>query len=160
MFGIFKKRKQEVVIKFPVKGEAVNIEQVPDEVFATKMVGDGVGLIPLEGVVYAPVDGEIVQLFKSKHAVGIRTDEGLEILIHVGVDTVHMNGEGFEYYVAENQRVKAGEKLMTFDIELIKKKAKSAMIPMLITNMDKVEGIEFKYIIGKKEDDVMVVEMK
>jgi sugar PTS system EIIA component len=160
MFSIFKKKKKVVEIKFPVRGEAVNIAEVPDEVFATKMVGDGAGFIPMEGVVYSPVDGEIVQLFPSKHAVGIKTEDGLEILIHIGVDTVHMNGDGFEYLIKQNQSVKAGDKLMKFDIDLIKKRAKSIVSPMLFTNMEIIENIEFNYIIGKPEDVVMVVELK
>lgn len=160
MFGIFKNKKKLVEIKFPVNGKCINIEEVPDEVFATKLVGDGVAFIPSEGFIYSPVDGEVVQLFPTKHAIAIRTIEGIELLIHIGIDTVHMNGEGFDYFVLENQRVKSGEKIMSFDLELVKNKAKSIISPMLITNMDLVSKIDFHYTEGQKGSTAMVIEIK
>lgn len=160
MFNIFKNKKKQLLIKFPLVGKAIDIAEVPDEVFASKMVGDGVAFEPYEGTAYSPVDGKVVQLFPSKHAVGIRTPEGIEILIHVGIDTVHMNGEGFEYLVKEDQDVKAGDRLMNFNLELIKQKAKSILIPMLITNMDAVKNLECIYGDGNLSMDSMVVEVK
>jgi sugar PTS system EIIA component len=147
-------------IKFPMNGKCINIEEVPDKVFAMKMVGDGVAFIPYEGLIYSPVDGEIVQLFPTKHAIAIRTVEGIELLIHVGIDTVHMNGEGFEYFVLQNQNVKSGDKIMAFDIELVKDKATSTISPMLITNMDIVSKIDFQYEEGQRDSTAMIVELK
>ncbi|NLY91646.1 MAG: PTS glucose transporter subunit IIA [Firmicutes bacterium] len=140
MLGLFKKEKI-VEIKAPVKGDTVDLMEVPDEVFAGKMVGDGLAFRPEEGVLYAPVNCEVVQVFPTQHAIGLRTKEGLEILIHIGIDTVEMQGEGFKSFVRTNQQVKAGEKLMEFDLKLISEKAKSTLIPLLITNMEAVREL-------------------
>ncbi|HEY8391297.1 MAG TPA: PTS glucose transporter subunit IIA [Capillibacterium sp.] len=141
MLGLFKKEKI-VEIKAPVNGETVDLVEVPDEVFAGKMVGDGLAFKPEEGVLYAPADCEVVQVFPTQHAIGLRTAEGLEILIHIGIDTVEMKGEGFKSFVQANQQVKAGEKLMEFDLKLIAEKAKSTLIPLLITNMEMVKDLQ------------------
>ncbi|HHW56881.1 MAG TPA: PTS glucose transporter subunit IIA [Clostridia bacterium] len=139
MFELFKKKKY-VDIYSPMKGRLLPIEKVPDPVFAQKMVGDGVAIEPKEGTVYSPVDGTIVQLFPTKHALGIRTEEGLEVLIHIGMDTVEMKGNGFESFVSEGEKVKVGDKLVKFDIELIKKDHPLTS-PIIITNMDIVDKI-------------------
>lgn len=97
MFRLF--RKREEVIVSPLTGNVRSLENVPDPVFAQKMMGDGFAIEPTDGVVVSPIHGEVVQVFPTKHAVGLRSDQGLEILIHVGIDTVHMHGEGFEAYV-------------------------------------------------------------
>lgn len=144
MFGLFKKKKKIDIIS-PIVGKAVRITDVPDEVFASKMLGDGMAFEPSEGVLYSPVDGEIIQKFPTNHAVGIKTAEGLELLLHIGIDTVGMKGEGFESFVEIGDKVKAGQKLISFDIELIKEKAKSIITPMVITNMDIVEDFNFNY---------------
>ena len=141
MLGLLRKEKI-VEIKAPVKGETVDLVEVPDEVFAGKMVGDGLAFKPEEGVLYAPVNCEVVQVFPTQHAIGLRTKEGLELLIHIGIDTVEMKGEGFRSLVQSNQRVKAGEKLMEFDLELISAKAKSTLIPLLITNLEVVKDLQ------------------
>lgn len=156
----FLKKKKVFKIKFPIKGEAIDITKVPDEVFAGKMVGDGLAIVPEEGRVYSPVDGKVVLLFPSKHAIGLQTEYGLELLIHIGVDTVHMNGEGFEYLVVQNQEVKAGDALMLFDLKLIGEKAKSIITPIIITNMDEVNKFECNYGSGKTSDVIINVEMK
>lgn len=97
--------KEETVIA-PLTGKIVNIEEVPDPTFAQKMMGDGIAIEPTEGVVVSPVDGEIVQFFHTKHAIGIQSEAGAEILIHVGLETVSMNGEGFEGHVNVGDKVK------------------------------------------------------
>lgn len=96
------------------------------------MMGDGVAIDPTEGVVVSPVDGEIVQLFHTKHAIGIKAKNGTEILIHVGLETVKMEGEGFEAHVSEGQAVKAGDKLISFDLELIREKRKAQLLQSLL----------------------------
>ncbi|TCL65337.1 PTS system IIA component (Glc family) [Hydrogenispora ethanolica] len=144
MFSFFNKKKT-IVLQAPVAGKAVDIATVPDEVFAGKIVGDGLAFDPAEGVLYSPVNGEIVQVFPTKHAIGLRTAEGLEILLHIGIDTVGMKGEGFESFVTAGQKVKAGDKLMTFDLALIGQKAKSTALPMIITNMDRVKSVSCRY---------------
>lgn len=104
------------------------------------MVGDGVALEPKEGIVYSPVNGTIIQLFPTKHALGIKTEEGLEVLIHIGMDTVEMKGNGFESFVSEGEKVKVGDKLIKFDMELVKKEHPLTS-PIIITNMDIVDKI-------------------
>lgn len=141
MLSLFKKKKA-IELKSPVKGRVIDIKDVPDEVFASGMLGSGIAIDPTEGFVYSPCDCEIVNMFPTKHAVGIKTKEGLEILIHIGIDTVEMKGEGFDAFVNIGDKVKAGDKLITFDLELVKSKAKSPITPMVITNMDLIESIE------------------
>ena len=139
MFNIFKKKKY-VDIYSPINGRLLKIEDVPDPVFSQKMVGDGVALEPKEGIVYSPVNGTIIQLFPTKHALGIKTEEGLEVLIHIGMDTVEMKGNGFESFVSEGEKVKIGDKLIKFDMELVKKEHPLTS-PIIITNMDIVDKI-------------------
>ncbi len=101
---------------------------------------DGVALEPTEGIVYSPVNGTIIQLFPTKHALGLKTEEGLELLIHIGMDTVEMKGNGFESFVSEGEKVKVGDKLIKFDMELVKKEHPLTS-PIIITNMDIVDKI-------------------
>ncbi|MDZ5606983.1 PTS glucose transporter subunit IIA [Bacillus pseudomycoides] len=161
LFGLGSKTNAETILA-PLTGEVKNIEEVPDPVFAGRMMGDGVAIVPTEGVVVSPVDGEIVQLFHTKHAVGIKTKNGTEILIHVGLETVKMEGEGFEAHVSEGQAVKAGDKLISFDLELIREKAKSTITPVVITNTDAAESINTTVGVSatKGTTEVMKVTMK
>ncbi|TDL95577.1 PTS glucose transporter subunit IIA [Macrococcus brunensis] len=142
--------KEEVVkdieIKAPITGEYVQIESIPDPVFAQKMMGDGFGIEPSEGLVVSPVDGEIVNVFPTKHAIGIKTANEVEILIHVGLETVAMNGEGFTTKVNVGDKVQVGDELLEFDIELIKEKASSTVSPVIITNGEVVEQFD---IVGQ-----------
>jgi glucose-specific phosphotransferase system IIA component len=154
MFKNLFKRKEDsnggrVTLDNPVKGKIIKLEEVPDEVFAQKMLGDGFAVDPLEGAVYSPVDGEVKVLFPTLHAVAIETDEGIELLIHIGIDTVELNGEGFSSVIKLGDKVKKGDLLVNFDIETIKKSGKSPITPVIITNMDKVEEINIEY--GDKE---------
>ena len=130
-----------VHISSPLKGEILPLSKVPDATFADRILGDGFAVQPTEGVVYAPVAGKIAQLFRTNHAIGIVTAEGLEILIHVGIDTVKMNGEGFKAFVQKGDLIKAGQKLLEFDLELVRKNAKSDITPVVITNMAKVASL-------------------
>ncbi|MNO87760.1 PTS system glucose-specific EIICBA component [compost metagenome] len=132
----------------PIDGKAVELSEVPDEVFAGKMLGDGYAVVPSDNKVYAPADGEIKVLFPTKHAIAIETPEALEVLVHVGIDTVSLNGEGFIAHVNQGDKVKKGDLLLTFDNELIKEKAKSNITPVIITNMNLVTDI--KLDLGNK----------
>ncbi|MGR5995873.1 PTS sugar transporter subunit IIA [Bacillus cereus] len=161
LFGLGSKTNEETIVA-PLTGAVKNIEEVPDPVFAGRMMGDGVAIDPTEGVVVSPVDGEIVQLFHTKHAIGIKAKNGTEILIHVGLETVKMEGEGFEAHVSEGQAVKAGDKLISFDLELIREKAKSTITPIVITNTDATESIKTTVGVAttKGSTEVMKVTMK
>lgn len=120
----------------------VPLEQVPDPVFSEKMMGDGVAVIPEEGVLVSPVEGEVVQVFHTKHAIGIKSVSGLDILLHIGLETVELNGEGFNVFIKEGQTVKVGDPLLNFDISFLRNENKEIITPIVITNYsDKVDEI-------------------
>ncbi|SIP99410.1 PTS system IIA component, Glc family [Peribacillus simplex] len=139
---LFGKKESVEQLLAPINGQVINIEDVPDPVFSGKMMGDGIAILPEKGLVVSPIDAEVIQVFHTKHALGLRTKHGIELLIHIGLETVNLNGEGFEVHVAEGQNVKAGDKLVTFDIDFIKSKAPSIVTPIVITNGELVEKLE------------------
>ena len=143
MFGLFKKKKQEEAKEFtlvaPIKGKAVALSEVPDPVFAQKMAGDGVAIDPADDVVVSPADGELSLVFNTKHAFALTLENGAELLVHIGVDTVSLNGEGFEQLAEAGTKVKAGTPIIKIDREFIKSKGFSLMTPVLITNPDNFE---------------------
>lgn len=158
MFRLF--RKREEVIVSPLTGNVRSLENVPDPVFAQKMMGDGFAIEPTDGVVVSPIHGEVVQVFPTKHAVGLRSDQGLEILIHVGIDTVHMHGEGFEAYVKAGDRVKAGDLLLSFDLALVQQKAKSSLTPVVITNGEVVNECHREHIEQAERGSTVLMKVK
>ena len=129
------------VLCSPFSGEAAPITEASDEVFAGKMMGDGYIVRPEEGMAYAPEDAEVSFVFPSKHAVGLRSGDGTEYLLHIGVDTVNLNGEGFETFVKDGDRVKKGDKLIGFDIEYIKEHAKSDECIIVFTSLQEGEEV-------------------
>jgi PTS system beta-glucosides-specific IIC component/PTS system sucrose-specific IIC component len=135
------KSEENETIYSPMKGKIVKIEDVPDNTFANKFLGDGIAIEPEDGVVVSPVEGTIVHIFDTKHAIAIKTDSGVELLIHVGIDTVKMNGEGFNAFVKAGDKVNVGDKLLEVDLDLIREKAKSSITPIVITNTDEFEAI-------------------
>ncbi|MGG4000434.1 PTS sugar transporter subunit IIA [Anoxybacillus kestanbolensis] len=153
-------RKREEVIVSPLTGNVRSLENVPDPVFAQKMMGDGFAIEPTDGVVVSPIHGEVVQVFPTKHAVGLRSDQGLEILIHVGIDTVHMHGEGFEAYVKAGDRVKAGDLLLSFDLTLVQQKAKSSLTPVVITNGEVVNECHREHIEQAERGSTVLMKVK
>lgn len=146
--------KKETVIDVellsPLSGKSIDLDEVPDPVFSQKMLGDGIAIDPSEGVVVAPVEGEVIQVFPTKHAIGLRADNGAEILIHIGLETVSMEGEGFTSHIKAGDRVKQGDKLVTFNMELVREKAKSTITPIIITNSDHAASLE-KLPLGNVE---------
>ena len=125
----------------PVKGIVIPQEDIPDDTFAQGILGEGVGIEPIEGIVVAPFDGVVSSVADSKHAVGLEAG-GMEVLIHVGVDTVNMNGDGFNCLVAEGDEVKAGQPLIVFDRDKIKAAGHPETVVVLLTNSDDMEGVE------------------
>ncbi|WP_233005166.1 beta-glucoside-specific PTS transporter subunit IIABC [Exiguobacterium aurantiacum] len=121
-------------VSAPVKGEAVSLETVRDEVFSSGAMGKGLAIMPTEGVVYAPFDGEVVTVFQSKHAIGLRSHGGVEVLIHVGLDTVQLGGKHFETFVQAGQRVTEGDVLVKFDLEAIAQAGYDTITPVIVTN--------------------------
>ena len=144
--NLFKGNKEQEVKKEQIvpltNGELVNISQVPDEVFSSKMMGDGFAMKTSDGIIVSPVEGTIVTVFPTKHAVTINSVDGREVLIHLGVDTVSLKGEGFETFVEENQKVKVGDKLVKMDVEFIEKNAKSSMPIVVFTNLSEGESVK------------------
>jgi PTS system glucose-specific IIA component len=142
LFGKKTEKQTEETVYAPLTGRLLNLEDVPDPVFSQKMMGDGMAIEPSVGILVSPVEGEIIQLFHTKHAIGIKSQTGMEILLHIGLETVAMNGEGFEAFVKEGDKVKPGDKLITFDLNLIKEKAASTITPIIITNGDIIENVQ------------------
>lgn len=149
-----------VEILNPIEGEIVDLSKVPDEVFSAKLLGDGFAIIPSDNKLYSPVTGEIKVLFPTKHAVAIVTDNGLEVLVHVGIDTVNLNGEGFTTYVEQGNKVKKGDLLLSFDQKLIKEKAKSNITPVIFTNMDDIKGIKVEFGNKKQSEKIASIVLK
>ena len=146
MFGLFKSKIDEKDKKFmvsPQTGRITSVREIPDEVFSEKILGDGAAIVPEENIIVSPVDGQIVQLADAGHVYCIKSDDGLDILIHVGVDTIGMRGKGFKYFVKVGQKVKAGEPIGEADINLIKEYGYSTYTAILVTNMSEVKEIEY-----------------
>lgn len=148
---------QPGMVYAPVSGNAIPSEQIPDETFATGVLGRGVGIEPSESIVTAPFDGEISSVTDTKHAVGITSPDGMEVLIHVGVDTVSMNGDGFSCFVQEGQKVRAGEKLIAFDRAKIAAAKHPDVVVLLVTNSDDYEDLTTQTGPCKALDQVIQV---
>lgn len=141
------KMVKQLEIASPIKGTVLKLEKMKDDAFASGVLGKGAAIIPEEGNVYAPADGVITALFPTLHAIGMQADNGLELLIHIGLDTVQLNGEGFRAMVKQGDRVKKGQLLVTFDKEFIESKGFCLETPVLVTNSDDfLEVIETKQI--------------
>ena len=125
----------------PLSGEIVNIEDVPDVVFAEKIVGDGIAIKPAGNKIVAPVDGTIGKIFETNHAFSIESDDGIELFVHFGIDTVELKGEGFKRVAEEGQTVKKGDLIIEFDLALLEEKAKSVLTPVVISNMDEIKEL-------------------
>ena len=139
MFGLFGGKKIEVFS--PVAGKVIDISAVADEVFSAKMLGDGFAVEPEEDIIYAPCDGKIALVAATGHAVAVETN-GVEILIHIGIDTVELGGEGFSAFIQEGDVVRKGDKLIAFDREIVKSHGKALTTMVVLTNMeDKVKKL-------------------
>lgn len=151
MFNFFKKSKKNngVQILSPVDGELIPITEVSDDVFSQKMLGDGFAVKPSAKEIFAPIDGKISTLFPTKHAIGITTSQGLEILLHLGIDTVELKGEPFEVHVNQGDEVTAGQKLADMDIDQISAKGLDNTVMVVYTNMDllkEVGGVDSRQV--------------
>lgn len=152
---------QVMMISSPIEGEILALADVPDQTFANKVLGDGFAIRPSEGVVNSPMNGKVVQLFRTNHAIGIQSENGLEVLVHVGIDTVKLNGNGFTAHVKKGDVVVKGQKLIEFDLNVIRAQAKSDITPIIITNMDKVDSVKIKDTgFKKKNTDILEVSLK
>ena len=139
---------EPIIFHSVATGTVIDLDQVADEVFSSKMMGDGFAVQPTDQTIVSPVDATVLSIFPTKHAMGLQTKEGLELLIHMGLDTVELDGEGFTTSVEEGDEIKAGQPIATMDIGFIKSKGKDTDIIVIATNMDKVNNVEIE---GNKE---------
>lgn len=144
----------------PIEGEIIPITEVPDQVFSGKMMGDGFAIIPSEGTVVSPVDGEIVNVFPTKHAIGILSKGGKEILIHIGIDTVKLNGEGFEVLVAQGDKVTKGQQLVKVDLHFIRENAPSTITPIVFTNLSAGQEVVIEKSGKQGKGEVGIIKIK
>lgn len=149
---------KENIIYAPVSGKVICREDIPDETFASGIMGEGVGIKPEEEIIVAPFDGEITSVVDTGHAVGLTSSDGVELLIHVGVDTVKMQGDGFQVFVTEGQKVKTGEKLLKFDRDKIRKAGYSDTTAVLVTNSDDYSSVKTVAENVKQKDTVIIIE--
>lgn len=133
----------------PVKGKLKKIEQVNDDVFSQKMLGEGVAIIAENGDIAAPVNGTVSSVFPTNHAIGISSEDGLDVLIHIGIDTVELEGKGFHNFVKEGETVEKGDKLINVDFDYIKKAGYEGDVIMIITNSG-----EYSEIVTREEGNV------
>ncbi|SFK15696.1 phosphoenolpyruvate--protein phosphotransferase [Caulobacter sp. UNC279MFTsu5.1] len=140
-----------LVLSSPLKGWIAPLDETPDAVFAERMLGDGLAIDPLGSTLHAPCDGRVIAVHATRHAVTLRADNGAEILMHVGLETVGLGGEGFEVHIKDGDAVKAGDKLISFDLDLLSQRAKSLITPVVITNPD-----AFK-IVRREQDHAAAV---
>lgn len=153
MFG--RKKTVKGYISSPVRGETLSLDKVEDEVFSSKMLGDGIAVEPSSGDFVSPCDGKVASIAKTAHAYNIISNDGLEILVHIGIDTVELKGEGFEPKVTQGDEVKRGDALCKADIELIKSRGYSTVTPIVISNISELSFFD-RHDGSVKEGDVLI----
>ncbi len=147
---------EKIELASPMTGKVLSIEEVPDEVFSSGALGEGAAILPTDGKVYAPADGTVSNLMDTKHAVALITDSGCEILIHVGLDTVQLEGKPFEYHVTEGQKVKKGDLLITADLKMITDAGYKTHTPVLVTNSDDYVSVKITETTDIKAGDELM----
>ncbi|MBQ8288854.1 MAG: PTS glucose transporter subunit IIA [Clostridia bacterium] len=134
-------KKRTGQLTAPADGATVHLRELPDPAFAQGMLGDGVALDPTDGHFVSPCDGIVVGVSDTLHAYNLLTDDGLELLLHIGIDTVELKGEGFSTKVKEGDRVKAGDPLAEVDLDLIRARGYSTLTPLIVTNMELLSSL-------------------
>lgn len=144
MLSFLKKNKtQSIEVTAPITGRAVDLSEVPDPAFAEKLMGQGIAIIPEEGKVHAPFDGKVAQLFKTKHALLLEHRSGIQVLVHIGIDTVSLKGEGFTAHVHTGDTIKQGQLLLEFDIAHIQAAGNPVITPVIVPDgQDVLKGVE------------------
>lgn len=151
-------KKKDTSFTSPVRGKLVPLSEVKDEVFATGMMGCGFAIIPEHGDLYAPFEATMKAIFPTGHAYGIAGKDGLEVLIHIGVDTVSLNGEGFSSYVTQGESIKQNQKIGSFDIEFIKHNNLDPIVIILFPNLSEVTVNNLQELV--KENQVISIQYK
>ena len=162
LFDIFKKKEKIIVtIYSPINGKVIELKEVPDEAFAQKMVGDGCAIEPDKGIICSPIDGQLMNIFPTNHAIIFETIDGLEMIVHFGIDTVKLDGKGFQK-LREPGPIKIGDEIVKYDLDDIKDGVPSTRSPIIINNMEKVEKIEVLSLgkIVKIGEPIMKVTLK
>lgn len=150
--------KQDQIVFAPIDGHSIDLSEVNDQVFSTKMMGDGAAIVPTDGTIYAPVDGEITVAYETKHAYGIKSADGAEVLIHVGIDTVNLKGEHFTSNVTQGQKIKKGDILGTADLKAIQEAGYDTTVMVIITNTMNYEGVaRIEQTDVKHGDDLIAI---
>lgn len=137
-------KQDDKAVYSPLEGKLIPMTEVPDETFASKALGEGVAVIPEKGCVYAPFDGEVEMVYDTGHAIGLVREDGMEVLIHVGINTVELGGKYYTAKVSNGQKIKKGDLLLEFDMDEIAKAGYSMVTPVIVTNSDEYEGLTFK----------------
>ncbi|MHC5227958.1 beta-glucoside-specific PTS transporter subunit IIABC [Enterococcus sp. LJL99] len=150
--------ENNIIFSAPLEGKLIPLEEVKDDVFSKKMLGNGIAIEPLAGKLYAPVNGTIEMVYNTKHALGMKTTDGIEILFHIGIDTVNMKGEGFEVLVKEKQKVSKGDLLINFDIEKIKAAGFDPTTMIIITNPKNAKLDIKEDSVVNLSDDLLTIE--
>ena len=151
-------KKESGYIYAPMEGEVIPLQEIPDEVFSEGMMGKGCGMKPAEGKVYAPFDGEVVLVANTKHAIALRSCDGIELLIHVGMDTVKMDGKGFNPHVKVGDMVKCGQLMMTFSISDIEAAGYITTTAIIVTNSEEYSNeAVLMQGVRKKSEKIMQV---
>ncbi len=148
------------IIGSPLTGELVKQADIDDEVFASGAMGKAVAINPTDGIVYAPANATVTTLFPTGHAIGLTTEQGTELLIHIGLDTVELDGEGFEKFVQTDDKVQAGQKLIAFDMDLIKERGYSIQTPIVVTNTNVFEDVLFADEKSVEQGDYLLTSVK
>ena len=143
-------------IAAPVDGQVKDLGDVNDQVFSTKLMGDGAAIVPSDGTVYSPVDGQVTVAYETKHAYGLKSKDGAEVLIHIGIDTVNLKGEGFESFVKQGQTVKAGDKLGTVDLAKVKAEGYDTTVMVVVTNTNNYASVNRLNVTDVKHGDNVV----
>ena len=162
LFDIFKKKEKTIVtIYSPMNGKVIELKEVPDEAFAQKMVGDGCAIEPDKGIICSPIDGQLMNIFPTNHAIIFETIDGLEMIVHFGIDTVKLDGKGFQK-LREPGPIKVGDEIVKYNLDEIKDNVPSTRSPIIINNMEKVEKIEVLSLgkIIKIGEPIMKVTLK
>lgn len=142
LFDIFKKKEKTIVtIYSPINGKVIELKEVPDDAFAQKMVGDGCAIEPDKGTICSPIDGQLMNIFPTNHAIIFESIDGLEMIVHFGIDTVKLEGKGFQK-LRELGPIKIGDEIVKYNLDDIKSAVPSTRSPVIINNMEKVEKIE------------------
>ena len=155
MFGFLKRKTREV--KAPIDGQLIALEEVDDEVFSSRMAGDGVAILPVGDTFVSPIDGVITKIFSTNHAYSVKSKQDLEVLVHIGLETVALKGEGFERLASEGDEVKVGDPIIKADLNYIKEHAKDIITPILITDESKYEAIDKNTNVVITGDAIMEV---